>query len=180
MSPPPPPAAPAQPSPAQPCRCLVSYLVLPGVCLLSPSLEGRCLLGPPACPLRSSGVVSLLEPELSDALISFGQKSPFCKMLALSPYIPRAHTHTHTRTHTHTHTHTHTDVCFRPCVSVSIYMYIDTPLDTHARARRHLHRHVGICALRHMYTDFYGHVCIHTHVRICVDVCAHLCTCSCV
>ena len=44
-----------------------------------------------------------MEPELSDALISFGQKSPFCKMLALSPYIPRAHTHTHAHTHTRTH-----------------------------------------------------------------------------
>ena len=125
--------SPAQPSPAQPCRCLVSYLVLPGVCLLSPSLEGRCLLGPPACPLRSSGVVSLLEPELSDALISFGQKSPFCKMLALSPYIPRAHTHTHTRTHTHTHTHTHG--CVFPSVCVCEYLYVHRYTSRYSHAR---------------------------------------------
>ena len=40
-----------------------------------------------SCPLRSSGVVSLLEVEVSDALIGVGQKSPFCDMLVLSPYI---------------------------------------------------------------------------------------------
>src|SRR5574337_160197 len=48
VSPPPPPGAPAQPSPAQPCRGCVFYLVLLGVCLFHLSLEGRGLFGPPA------------------------------------------------------------------------------------------------------------------------------------
>ena len=73
-----------------------------------------------SCPLRSSGVVSLLEVEVSDALIGVGQKSPFCNMLVLSPYIRACARTRQTDRQTDTHTHTRMCVSVRVCTCVSV------------------------------------------------------------
>ena len=121
----------AQPSPALPWMCV---LPCASGCLPVPPVFGRKGSVRASCPLRSSGVVSLLEVEVSDALIGVGQKSPFCNMLVLSP---------DGRTDGRTDTHTQgsgerralqTRVC--TCVSVSIYTYECTPIDTHTTHAR--------------------------------------------
>ena len=121
--PPPSPAAPAQSSPATDLFSTLCFCV--SVCSTFILNKGVWA----SCPLHSSGVVSLLEVELSDALISFGQKSPFCKVLASSPYIRVC---VHTCTHTHTLTWMCVSIRVCTCMSVSIYMYIYTPIYTHA------------------------------------------------
>ena len=132
--------SPAQPNPAQPCRGCVFYLVILGVCLSVPPFFGRKGSVRASCPLRSSGVVSLLEVEVSDALIGVGQKSPFCNMLVLSPYIWACASTRPTDRPTDRHTHTHTRMCVSvrvcTCVSVSIYIYVCTPIDTHTTHAR--------------------------------------------
>ena len=81
------------------------YLVLLGVCLSVPPFFGRKGSVRASCPLRSSGVVSLLEVEVSDALIGVGQQSPFCNMLVLSPYIRACARTRPTDRQTDRHTH---------------------------------------------------------------------------
>ena len=89
----------AQPSPALPWMCV---LPCASGCLPVPPVFGRKGSVRASCPLRSSGVVSLLEVEVSDALIGVGQKSPFCNMLVLSPD-GRTDGQTDRQTDTHTH-----------------------------------------------------------------------------
>ena len=78
---------------------------------------------------------------MSDALIGVGQKSPFCDMLVLSPYIRACARTRQTDRQTDTHTHTRMCVSVRvcTCVSVSIYMYVYTPIDKHTRAHVDIH-----------------------------------------
>lgn len=124
----------AQPSPALPWMCV---LPCASGCLPVPPVFGRKGSVRASCPLRSSGVVSLLEVEVSDALIGVGQKSPFCNMLVLSP---DGRTDGRTDRQTDRHTHTHTRMCVSArvctCVSVSIYTYECTPIDTHTTHAR--------------------------------------------
>ena len=114
----------AQPSPALPWMCV---LPCASGCLPVPPFFGRKGSVRASCPLRSSGVVSLLEVEVSDALIGVGQKSPFCNMLVLSP---DGRTDGQTAREQDTHSHGCT------CVSVSIYTYECTPIDTHTTHAR--------------------------------------------
>ena len=102
------PLTPPQPSPAQPSPALPWMCVLPCAsgCLSVLPFFGRKGSVRASCPLRSSGVVSLLEVEVSDALIGVGQKSPFCDMLVLSPYIRACARTRQTDRQTDTHTHT--------------------------------------------------------------------------
>lgn len=120
----------AQPSPALPWMCV---LPCASGCLPVPPFFGRKGSVRASCPLRSSGVVSLLEVEVSDALIGVGQKSPFCNMLVLSPYIRACARTRPTDRQTDRQTHTRMCVSVRvcTCVSVSIYIYVCTSIDTH-------------------------------------------------